>query len=68
MLLEKNKPKNLKLWVDEILAKTDLSKEVRKTLKELALSEIDDGGYRGDISSVWRKAGYGIEDIPDVYL
>ena len=67
MAIDRNSVPALRAWAHKALLEANLPEDVQEKLYKAALEEIEKGGWRGDISSRWRKEGYTGADIPDFY-
>jgi len=60
---DRNSPRALRRWARDVIEKSELDAECRKKATEVALTVIDAGGWRGDISDKLKEAGFTNEDF-----
>ena len=62
----------IKKWIDDCLDTSEglstMSIEGRFGLRQTAYDLMNQGGLRGNISDMWKKAGVTTDNIKDLYL
>jgi len=68
--MEYNNKTTLREWAEQTIENSNIETESEKMRAYNVAENVinHERGWRGEVSDAWRKMGYTIEDIPDMFV